>query len=151
MGIVRRSVRIQAPVEHVFEYLTDPTHLPEVWPSLIEVTNAEHAPDGGHRFDWVYKLAGLRLHGHAETVATEKNRTVVVKSDHGLPATFRWHYDGTEGETWLRLEVEYGMPVPLVDKLAAPLLRRMNEHEVALLLGNVKAKMELKEEIDAMT
>ena len=150
MGTVRKSIRIQAPVDRVFDYMTDPTHLPDIWPSLVEVTNAEHSPGGEHRFDWVYKLAGLRLKGHAETVDTEKNKRVVVKSEKGIPSTFRWTYAGENGETDLTLEIEYGVPIPLLEKLAKPALRKLNEHEAVLLLNNLKARMELDEEIRTM-
>ena len=32
--------------------------------SLVEVSRVEAKPDGAHSFDWTYKMAGLKFHGH---------------------------------------------------------------------------------------
>jgi uncharacterized protein YndB with AHSA1/START domain len=36
MAKVSKSITINAPVEKIFEYLTDQTNIPEIWPSLVE-------------------------------------------------------------------------------------------------------------------
>ena len=43
MATVKKSIKINAPVEKVFEYLT-PENLPEIWPSLVEVKNVKNYP-----------------------------------------------------------------------------------------------------------
>lgn len=145
MEKVEKHTFIGAPPAAVFAWLADPAHLPEIWPSMVEVTNVRRSPDGAHSFDWTYRMAGVRLHGHAETIALEPDRLRVVRNS-GLPSTFRWTYaphgDGTE----LGLEVEYELPGPF-GALAAPVLRRINEREAELLVRNLKERMETAQEL----
>jgi uncharacterized protein YndB with AHSA1/START domain len=139
-----RRIEINAPVERVFAFLTHPANLPEVWPSLLEVANIEHRPDGGHSFDFVYKMAGVRLHGHSATEKAERNQRVVTKNVGGLPSTFDWRFEAFgAGGTRVTLNVDYTIPGQVLSRLAEPLVHRINEHEADLLLQNVKARLEL--------
>ena len=36
MAKMNKSIMINAPVDKVFEFVTEPTNLPKFWPSLIE-------------------------------------------------------------------------------------------------------------------
>jgi uncharacterized protein YndB with AHSA1/START domain len=139
-----RKIEINAPVERVFAFLTNPLNLPEVWPSLVEVANVEHRTDGGHAFDFVYKMAGVRLHGHSATEKAERNKRVVTRNTGGIPGSFDWHYEPFgAGGTRLTLNVEYTIPGMVLSRLAEPLVHRINEHEADLLLQNLKARLEL--------
>jgi uncharacterized membrane protein len=149
MEKIRRSIQIHAPVAQVFDHLTNPLNLLEIWPSMVEVTNQVVHPNGGHAFDWVYKMAGLRFHGHCETVEIERNRLWVDHNASGIPSTFRWEYAGTDDTTDVRLNIEYELPLALLGRLAAPFLRRVNEREAETLLQNLKERMEAKPEAAA--
>lgn len=144
MTTIRKSITIHAPVDQVFAYVNDPEHLPEIWPSMVEVKNAKHTPDGAHSFDWTYKMAGLRFHGHSDTIDTKPNDHVVVKNEGGIPSTFRWNYLGKGTDTTVSLEVEYDIPGSALNKLARPFLTKINEREAEHLLENLKSRMELK-------
>ena len=52
MAKLVKSVTIHAPVDKVFNYMTEPANLLEIWPSMVEVTNARREPDGSHSFQW---------------------------------------------------------------------------------------------------
>jgi len=139
MATIRRSISIHAPVEQVFDYVADPTHLPEIWPSLVEVQNVRpHAT--GNSFDWDYKLLGMRIHGHSDPVELVRNERQVTRSERGIPNTFRWLYAAHDGETEVTLEVDY--KVPILGRLAERIVGRVNEREAETLLANLKHKME---------
>src|SRR5512144_1805488 len=87
MATIRRSISIHAPVDRVFDYIADPMHLPEVWPSLVEVRNVEDH-ETGKSFDWDYKLLGVRIHGHSDPVERVPNERLVSRSVRGIPNTF---------------------------------------------------------------
>lgn len=140
---IRKSISIKAPVDRVFEYLTTPQNLLEIWPSLVEVTNAKRSSDGTNSFDWTYKMAGLRFRGHCSTVEVDTNRRIVMKNDKGIESVFRWQYAGENGGMKLTLEIEYKIPLPLLEKLAGGFIERLNEHEAELLLQNLKSRMEV--------
>lgn len=142
MAKISRSITIQAPVSQIFDYLTDPQHLPDIWPSMVEVSHVERKPDGAHSFDWVYKMAGLNFKGHADTTEVERNKRVVSKNEKGIQSTFYWTYEPRGAETKVTMEVEYELPGKLLGKLAGPVISKVNAREAETLLNNLKAKME---------
>lgn len=139
MPTIRRSITIHAPVERVFDYVADPAHLPEVWPSLVEVRNVEDH-ETGKSFDWDYKLLGVRIHGHSDPVERVQNERLVSRSVRGIPNTFRWLYTSHGEDTDVALEVDYQSPLP--GRLGERLVGKANEREAQTLLTNLKRKME---------
>jgi uncharacterized protein YndB with AHSA1/START domain len=140
---IEKTVEIKAPVEKVFKYLVEPTDLPEIWPSMVEVKQVEKLPNGGTKFHWVYKMAGMRFEGDNETTEFVANKHVVTENKTGIPSTFDWTYKPENGGTKLTVHTEYTVPVPLLGKLAEPIILRINEHEMDTLLSNLKTRMEL--------
>ncbi len=142
MEKISRSIRIHAPVAQVFEHLSKPENLLEIWPSMMAVKNEVVEPSGAHAFDWTYKMAGVRFHGHCQTVEVERDRLRVDRNESGIPSTFRWHYAGAAGTTEVQLDIEYEPPFAVLGLFAAPFLRRINEREAETLLANLKERME---------
>lgn len=139
MATIRRTISIHAPTDRVFDYIADPTHLPTVWPALVEVRNVE-SHEAGKSFDWDYKLLGMRIHGHSDPVERVENERLVTRSVRGIPNTFRWLFSGHDGDTEVALEVDYSSPIP--GKLAERLVGRANEREAETLLKNLKRTLE---------
>lgn len=151
MAQIRKSITINATLDQVFDYMNDPNHFPEIWPSMVEVSNVTKSPTGGHSFDWVYKMAGIHFKGHTKTVEFEKNKKIVAKNEKGIPSTFNWMYAGDNGGVRVTVEVDYTLPSHVLDKFAEPFLRRLNEREAETLLENLKARMELGTQRSATT
>jgi uncharacterized membrane protein len=143
MAKISKTVEIAAPPERVFAFMTDPNNLPEIWPSMVEVSGVRSGADGSHSFDWVYKMAGVKIRGHADATVTEPRRRVHVENESGIPSTFEYLYEGSGNHTRFTMQVEYTIPGQVLGKLAEPIVRRINEHEADVLLQNLKARMEL--------
>jgi uncharacterized membrane protein len=143
MAKITRSITINAPVEKVYAFMSEPTNLPEIWPSMVEVKDVQPSPAGGYNFSWVYKMAGMRFEGASETTESITNQRVVTKSTKGIGSTFVWMYEPEDGGTKLTLEVEYIVPIPLLGKLAEAFIVKQNEHEADVMLANLKARMEV--------
>lgn len=138
MAKITKSIYINAPVERVFEYHTDPNNNTEYWPSMVEVMDIEDHPTGGKKFDWVYKMAGIRFEGTTTPIEWVPNKRLVVKSTGGIESTFIYDYE-PEGEgTRLSMEVDYKVPVPVLGKLAESFILRSNEREADTVLANIK-------------
>ena len=148
MEKIRRSIQIHAPAARVFEHLSDPVNLLEIWPSMVEVTSPVVQGSGAHTFDWVYRMAGVRVRGHCETLEVVRDRLRVDRNT-GIPSTFRWEFVGEGDGTEVRLAVEYELPFALFGRLAAPFVRLLNEREGETLLRNLKHRMEAKPEAEA--
>jgi len=143
MKTIKRTIEIKAPVQAVYDFMVQPTNLPGIWPNLISVSNIVAASGGAHDFDWVYKMAGVHFKGHAKTEDAKPGKLQRVRNEGGIPSTFLWTYEGSNGTgTKLTLEVEYAIPTPVVGKIAETLLAKINERDAETLLANLKDVME---------
>jgi carbon monoxide dehydrogenase subunit G len=139
---IKKHIDIKAPVDKVYNFMHDPTHLPDIWPSMIDVANVEEKPDGRLTYDWTYKMAGLRFKGTSKTLEAVENERTVVVNEKGIPSKFIWEYHRANGGTGLDLEIEYEVPTPVLGKLAEKAVIRINENEADTMLANLKAVME---------
>ena len=142
MPKIEKDVFIAAPVAKVFAFMAEPSNLLVVWPGLIEIKNVQPLPSGGYCFDWVYKMAGLPFKGQADWIEFKLNQRLVSRNQSGIPSTFTWNYQLEDGGTHLSLNVEYSIPDSLLHKLAEPVVRKINEHEVDAILANLKVCLE---------
>ena len=142
MAKVKKSIMIKAPVEKIFNFVGEPTHLPEFWPSLVEVKDVKRLPNGGTSNRWTYKMAGIRLEGTSEDIERVTNKRLVSKTEGGVKSTQIWTFQLEAGGTKVTFEVEYTVPVPVLGKLAEAVIVKMNEQEGDLVLANLKARME---------
>lgn len=142
MAKLESSVTINAPMEKVFEYGSKPENLPEFWPSMIEIKNIKELPNGGYSYDFVYKMAGMRLTGSSEDTEFVPNERIVSISAGGIESTFTWTYEPEGGGTKVTALVEYKIPLPLLGKVAEAFIVKMNENESETILANLKARLE---------
>jgi len=138
-----KSITIKSPVEKIFDYISEPTNLPEIWPSLMEIKDVQRLPDGNINNRWVYKMAGMRFEGTSEGVESVANQRIVSKTKGGVESTQTWMFQPEGDETKVTIEIEYTIPIPLLGKLAEAIIVKMNEHEGELLLSNLKVRMEV--------
>jgi uncharacterized protein YndB with AHSA1/START domain len=104
MATAKNSIKINAPVEKVFEYLK-PEILPEIWLSLVEVENIKELPNGGHSWDWKYKLAGMNFSGTSENTEVVPNERTVSKTTGGIESTIMWLFQSENGGTKVTVEL----------------------------------------------
>ena len=142
MAKQEKTITINAPVEKVFSYIDGGTNLPEIWPSLVEVTDVQRLPNGGHSDRFVYKMAGIRLEGTSEDVEYVPNQRIVTKTTGGAESTQTWLFQPETSGTKVTFKVEYTVPIPVLGKLAEAIIVKMNEREGDLILANLKARME---------
>lgn len=139
--LVRRTT-IHAPVEEVFHFLEDKTHLPEFWPSMVEVSNISDLPSGGKHFEWIYKMAGMKFNGVTDEVEVVRNRKIVGKNEKGIQSTVIWNFEEHGGDTDVIFEADYRVPVALVGRLAEKVIVKLNENEAEMMLANLKIQIE---------
>jgi uncharacterized membrane protein len=145
MEKIRRNMFIEAAPSKIFGWLSDPAHMLEIWPSMVEVSNVQTRPDGAQSYDWTYKMAGVKFHGHADTVEVQRDRLRIWRNASGIPSTFRHIFETRDNGTDFQVEVEYEIPGALLGRLAAPFLRRLNEREADTFIQNLKERMEAVE------
>jgi len=78
MAKVERRFTINAPIEKVFSYITDPANEMEYIPSVIDIRDI--AGKGvGQRCSWTYKMVGIPLKGEAEVTEYIPNQQYVKR------------------------------------------------------------------------
>jgi uncharacterized membrane protein len=137
-----KSVVVNAPVDRVYAYLDDPIHMPEFWPSLIEIKDVHTLPNGGHSNRWTYKMAGVRLEGTSEDVEHIRNERIVAKTKGGVDSTQTWELEPEGDETKVTFKVDYTVPVPVLGKLAEAAIVKLNDHEGDVVMENLKTLVE---------
>lgn len=143
MARLEKSIVISAPVEHVFRYLADPSNYPTFWPSMCEVRGVQQLPSGGKRFEWTYKMAGVRFEGISETVDFKFADHITVRSRGGIESTFTWLTEPlADGRTRVTLNGEYRLPSPLLGRLREEVIASQNEREAELMLANLRLIVE---------
>jgi uncharacterized membrane protein len=140
-----RDIRVEAPVDRVFDFLVDPNNLPEVWPNIVEVKNIKKSKDhSGFNFSWLYKMSGLPFEGKCETIEYTPYERLVVKTNKGLDSTITWRFQPTGQETHVTLRFEYQIPSSLLKRMKEEIVIQENEHEVNAMLQNLKSRLELQ-------
>jgi uncharacterized protein YndB with AHSA1/START domain len=140
MAIIGEAVTVNAPVEKIFNYISKPNNLPEFWPSLVEVTDVQSLPTGGYEARYVYKMAGIRFKGTGEYTEIVPNKSIVIVTKGGINSVLTWTFRSKANITRVTLTIDYKIPIPLLGKLAEPLIEKMNEQELTLMLANLRAR-----------
>jgi uncharacterized membrane protein len=143
MSKFEKTITIHAPAEKIFGYITKPTDLPEIWPSMVDVRNVKQLPNGGNQFHWVYKMAGMRFEGDSADIEYVANQRVVSQTKGGIESTVTWDFLKKNGDTQVKFIADYRVPVPLLGKLAEAFIVKQNEHEADVILANLKDRMEV--------
>jgi len=88
-----RDIRVDTPVDRVFDFLVDPNNLPEIWPNIIEVKNVKRSKNNeGFNFSWTYKMSGAQFEGKCETIEYVPYERLILKSNKGLDSTITWRF-----------------------------------------------------------
>jgi len=142
MAQINKAIRIEAPVEMVFAFMAEPGNLLEIWPGLLEVKDIQPLPNGGYAYRWTYKMAGMRFKGQATCTEYIKGRCIAYQNQSGIASRFIWTYMPEEQGTQLGVNIDYTIPGAAISRLAEPIILKMNEHEVDMLLANLKVRLE---------
>ena len=138
-------LKIKAPIDKVFDFLSEPENLTEIWSNIVEVKNIKRPKIGNNvRYDWIYKMSGMRFVGKAEMVDFSLYERMVTKSYKDLTSTITWEFTMNEHETQVSLEIEYEIPASLLNKVNEKIIVQENEHDVDAMLENLKSHVELE-------
>jgi carbon monoxide dehydrogenase subunit G len=142
MAKLSKSIYVMAPVEVVYNFVFEPANLVEIWPSLIEIKNIQQLANGGNKYTWVYKMAGMRFEGKGEDIEVSPPKRLSSKNEGGIDSVLTWLFEADKGGTQVTIETEYKVPIPLLGKLAENIIIKQNEREAEIILENLKTRME---------
>lgn len=139
---VSESIVIDRPREDVFAYLDDPTNHVVITPSLERAENIERLDNGGKRLDHTYKMAGIELDGELVQTVHEPPERMVFEMRGRLEGEIRLEFRSIDEGTEVTYGASYDLPGQVIERLAAPFVRRYNERELNTTLENLKTRLE---------
>lgn len=143
MVSVSESIRIDSPVEPVFEYLDDPYNHAEVTPSVTNVQNVKRLDNGGKRLDCTYTMAGIGLKTELEQTVHEPNRRMAFDMRSGIDGELELRLRGLTDGTKVTYRAEYEIPGRVMSLVVKPFAVTYNERELRTALENLKQRLEL--------
>lgn len=147
MTRIRNTVRIERPIEQVFEYVTTPAHWPEWHPASINVRDAtDHSLEVDEQVTEEFRAAGRR--GSVIWTVRERDapRRWVIHGElsRGGSGWITYALTPEGGGTRFERELVYNLPDPLWRLLDRVVLRWRMRRESAAALRRLKAVLEGK-------
>jgi uncharacterized membrane protein len=139
---VTETVRIDAPVADVFAYMDQPENQPEITPSLSHSETLEELPNGGKRVAYTYTMAGIDLDGEIRATEYDPETRVVWEMTGDLSGEIEWTFEADGDQTVVTYVGRYDIPVPVLDAVVKPFVRRYNERELRTTLENLRTRVE---------
>lgn len=141
MAKFSQSITINAPVDKIYKYLSDPANMPEWHPSVISIRDITGRGEN-QKWAWDYKLWG---HIFMEEVYVEKeqvNTARIIKSKGIIRSTRTFSFARIGEGTRLDYEIEYTIPIVIINAVGERLAIRRSKRVVDMALTNIKERME---------
>jgi carbon monoxide dehydrogenase subunit G len=144
MPTVTKSTVVEAPLENVFAFISDPNRAPTFIPGLNRISNLSSAePKVGRTWEWEFNWFGLLLSGKTECRQFEPPRVYEFETLTGAKSRWTYQCEKQNSHTKLNLQIEYEIPQNLLAKIAAePVLEKMNQNRAGEVLANIKTLLE---------
>lgn len=139
---VTQRTRIGVPVQTVFAYMDQPENQPEITPSLTRSKPVAELPNGGKRVEYTYTMAGVGLSGYIEATEYEPERRIRWKMTGDLTGDIEWTFEADGDETVVTYTADYDVPIPVLDAVVEPFVKRYNERELRTTLENLRTRLE---------
>ncbi|MEF8851161.1 MAG: SRPBCC family protein [Haloarculaceae archaeon] len=148
MSDFNHSVEIEAPIEHVFEFDSNPENWTKTMPSLRDLEIVEET-EKTVRMTAVYEMLGQSIDIEEELTIVEPNEhyRVTVEGD-GVSGEVHNRFVETESGTRINHSAEFEFGDSLVERLMAPVAQRYNERQFKNHLQHTKELIETQIEAD---
>ena len=148
MKTFEHTIDITAPVEHVFEFDSNPENWSRTMGSMHDVEIIEETDDST-RLHATYKLLGTSMDLEMEFRVVEPNEhTMVAIEGDGMTGEIHNYFSETDSGTQLRHRAEYDLGDSLFDRILAPVASRYNERQLRAHLQNTKELVEAEVEAE---
>jgi len=138
MHTAKAEIIINAPIDKVFAFLTNPANIPLVLPGLIENTDIPALPlKNGDRFNFKYKMYGVLVRGVTVIEKIEAPTLYYFSTTAGVTTQWREDFRQSGEGTLMSVSVEYEVPISLLDKVAGKITEALSRKELETYLQNV--------------
>ncbi|WP_290809900.1 CoxG family protein [Halovivax sp.] len=149
MPTFEHTVEIAAPIDHVFEFGTDPENWRRTMPALTDIEIVEETDDG-LRMEATYKLLGKSMDGEMEMTIVEPNEHVTTTFESpGMTGEVHYHHSSTDDGTMVVQRVDYEFGDSLLERVIEPVAKRFNKRQFENSLKTSKELVEAETTIAA--
>jgi uncharacterized membrane protein len=141
MSVISKSVKIKAPPDKVFAFVTNPENWTHFVTSLVDISDlSPDAPAKGSTFRWKYNMMGLKFKGDGTVTEYSKNKTFGFAFKSKVPISEHYDFvDMGDGVTELKVRVEFEMPIKALDIFASnKIVEKLNNAEAKNILDKIK-------------
>ena len=140
MAKITRSIKINAPLSKVFDYVTNPGNWTKYVTSLVDVRNvSSDVPEAGTTFEWTYRMLGINNDGTGKVGDFEKDKKFTMEMAGSFPIKETFTFQGEENSTDLTFDIRYDLPGKVLGVIADKLVvERLNVKEADAVLNKVK-------------
>ncbi len=137
---ISKAIRIKAPLDKVFDFVTDHTNWTKFVNGLVGIRNVSGTViTAGITFEWSYRMVGINFNGRGEVVSFHKNREFSMKMDGAFPVRETYRFEKDAHGTMLSVDIEYEMPGKVLGAIADRLIiERLNRKEAESILKRIK-------------
>jgi carbon monoxide dehydrogenase subunit G len=148
MATFTHSVEIEAPIEHVFEFDSNPKNWTKTMPGLRDL-EIEKETEESTRMTAVYEMLGQSIDIEEELTIVEPNEhyRVTIEGEE-VSGEVNNHFVETESGTRIDHTAEFEFGDSLFGRLMAPVVQRYNERQFKNHLQHVKELIEADIEAD---
>jgi uncharacterized protein YndB with AHSA1/START domain len=154
MGHVRQTAHIRAPMERVWDFLTDYARAPEWQTNVVEIGEFSGTPgEVGFRYEAVYRAMGRRMETSSEITRSE--RPTLLEEQGTMPGSgpvtmTSTLEPGADGGTNITYELDYELGSGLLSGIADRLImERAIERDVRHSTENMKELIEAEAVVTA--
>ena len=142
MASITRSISINAPLEKVFSYITNPVNRVDWIPDVTSIHNII-GQGKGQKWDYTLKLHGLPIKGKVEVTEFIQNKRYSHSNNKGFAKNWSYDFDSDADGTRLNVSVEM-LPysLPFIGKIGEKGMLRKGEQNADLAISNIKKNCE---------
>ena len=140
MSQITQSIKINAPLSTVFDYVSNPENWTRYVTSLVDIRNvSDKEPKAGTTFEWTYRMLGVNNDGKGSIVEFEKGSKFAMAMEGSFPIKETFNFQGDEKSAELTFEIKYDVPVKVLGVIADKLVvERLNVKEAVAVLNKIK-------------
>ena len=137
---ISMSIKINAPLQKVFTYVTTPENWPRFVTSLVDIRNlSTKSVRAGTKFEWTYRMLGVNLEGKGKVIEYTQDKYFSMEMGGAFPMREVYHFKGNSKVTTLELELQYEVPGKVLGAIANRLVvEKLNKKEAAAVIKKVK-------------
>jgi uncharacterized membrane protein len=131
MPSVESAIKINVPVEKVFDTMVDHKSIPKFAP-VHRVTNIKGKPgEKGNSADYEYHLLGIKLKQTMTVLDVYKPNNIIYEMSGTFAGKWVYTLEPHEGGTVVRVKVDYSIGAGIVGRIANRLfIKQMNQQNL---------------------